>query len=33
MAVGTQMKDPYDVLGVKKSAGADEIKQAYRRLA
>lgn len=27
------MKDPYDVLGVKKTAGADEIKQAYRRLA
>ncbi len=27
------MKDPYDVLGVKKTASADEIKQAYRRLA
>lgn len=27
------MKDPYQVLGVAKSAGADEIKQAYRQLA
>jgi DnaJ-class molecular chaperone len=27
------MRDPYTVLGVKKSAGADEIKKAYRRLA
>ena len=27
------MRDPYTVLGVKKSATADEIKKAYRRLA
>ncbi len=27
------MRDPYTVLGVGKSAGADEIKKAYRRLA
>ena len=27
------MRDPYTVLGVKKSANADEIKKAYRRLA
>ncbi|MEC9268095.1 MAG: J domain-containing protein [Alphaproteobacteria bacterium] len=33
MSVRTGMKDPYDVLGVKKTASADEIKQAYRRLA
>jgi DnaJ-class molecular chaperone len=27
------MRDPYDVLGVAKTASADEIKKAYRRLA
>ena len=27
------MRDPYNVLGVKKTASADEIKKAYRRLA
>ena len=27
------MKDPYQVLGVRKDAGADDIKQAYRKLA
>jgi len=27
------MRDPYDVLGVRKSAGGDEIKRAYRKLA
>src|SRR6201996_8704136 len=31
--VGSSMRDPYQVLGVKKSANADEIKKAYRRLA
>lgn len=29
----TSTKDPYDILGVGRSAGADEIKTAYRRLA
>ena len=27
------MRDPYDVLGVQKSASADDVKRAYRRLA
>ncbi len=27
------MRDPYDVLGVSKSASADEVKKAFRRLA
>ncbi|MEJ2746136.1 MAG: DnaJ domain-containing protein, partial [bacterium] len=26
-------KDPYEILGVKKNAGADEVKRAYRNLA
>ncbi len=33
MTVGTDMKDPYETLGVKRNAEAAEIKQAYRRLA
>ena len=31
--MATRPKDLYDVLGVKKGAGADEIKKAYRKLA
>src|SRR5215813_15105851 len=27
------MRDPYDVLGVQKSASADDVKRAYRKLA
>jgi len=27
------MRDPYDVLGVQKSANADDVKRAYRKLA
>src|SRR5256885_7480241 len=27
------MRDPYEVLGVRKDAGADDIKKAYRQLA
>ncbi|EGO94899.1 DnaJ domain-containing protein, partial [Acidiphilium sp. PM] len=27
------MKDPYDVLGVARDAGQDDIRRAYRRLA
>src|SRR5262245_7181999 len=28
-----RMRNPYDVLGVSKSASADEVKKAFRRLA
>lgn len=30
---GSSMRDPYNVLGVTKTASADEVKKAYRRLA
>ena len=33
MAAGTNKRDYYEVLEVSKSASADEIKKAYRRLA
>lgn len=33
MSVGTSMKDPYDVLGVKRGATAEQVKSAYRGLA
>ena len=33
MAVETDVKDPYDVLGVKRNATPEEIKRAYHRLA
>src|SRR6202140_1925835 len=31
--LGMQYKDYYEVLGVTRSAGADEVKRAYRKLA
>src|SRR5262252_4865755 len=33
MATNTQQKDYYGALGVKKSASADEIRKAFRKLA
>ena len=33
MATGTQQKDYYSILGVKKTATADEIRKAFRKLA
>src|ERR671935_1292734 len=32
-AESSWMRDPYDILGVQKSASPDDIKRAYRRLA
>ena len=31
--MGSSMRDPYSVLGVTKSASADEVKKAFRKLA
>ena len=31
--MGSEMRDPYQILGVSKSAKPDEIKSAYRKLA